>query len=261
MKLPAPKGEVLLEAITVVPPSAKQASLMQVSMAINKGDIVGVIGHSAAGKSSLARAILGIWPLYSGKVRLDKSDINQYKKEFLGEFVGYLPQDIELFEGTISENIARFGDINSDKVVEAATMAGVHEMILRLPEGYDTKIGMGGATLSGGQRQRVGFARAIYGNPVLVVLDEPNSNLDEAGELALLQAINRLKAKQITVIVITHRMNILQATTKLAVLKTGTLQMYGNKDEVLAKLNPTPPKPPVKPKKQPQIVKLSKPGA
>ncbi len=263
MKLPAPKGELLLENIVVVPPGAKQASLMQISMTINKGDIVGIIGHSAAGKSSLARAVLGIWPLHSGKVRLDKSDINQWKKEDLGEYIGYLPQDIELFEGTISENIARFGEVNADKVLESASLAGVHEMILRLPEGYDTKIGLGGTSLSGGQRQRIGFARAIYGDPVFVVLDEPNSNLDDAGELALLQAINRLKSKQTTVIVITHRLDILQATTKLAVLKAGTLQMYGNKDAVLAKLYPAKAKPKPRPQTKTAIpvVSLSKPGA
>jgi ATP-binding cassette subfamily C protein EexD len=233
MKLPSPTGEMLLENVVVVPPGSKQPSIKGISMMVNKGDVVGIIGPSAAGKSSLARAILGLWPLLQGKVRLDKADIHQWKKEDLGQYIGYLPQDIELFEGTVSQNIARFRDVDSDKVVEAAQKAGVHEMILRLPDGYDTRIGAGGATLSGGQRQRIGFARAIYDNPVLVVLDEPNSNLDDHGEAALVRAINVLKQNGTTVIIITHRPSILQVTNKLAVVKSGTLEMYGNTKEVL----------------------------
>ena len=236
MELPAPTGELMLEGVVVVPPGAKQPSIKGISMKINKGDVVGIIGPSAAGKSSLARAILGLWPLVQGKVRLDKADIHQWDKELLGKHIGYLPQDIELFEGTISQNIARFNEVDSQKVVEAAQKAGVHEMILRLPDGYDTRIGAGGATLSGGQRQRVGFARAIYDNPVLVLLDEPNSNLDDQGELALVQAIKLLKENQTTVILITHRPNILQVTNKLAVVKQGTLELYGDTNQVLAKI-------------------------
>jgi ATP-binding cassette subfamily C protein EexD len=236
MELPAPKGEIMLEGVVVVPPGAKQPSIKGISMIINKGDIVGIIGPSAAGKSSLARAILGLWPLIQGKVRLDKADIHQWDKELLGKYVGYLPQDIELFEGTISQNIARFNEVDSQKVVEAATKAGVHEMILRLPDGYDTKIGASGATLSGGQRQRIGFARAIYDNPVVVLLDEPNSNLDDQGELALIQAIKSLKQNNTTVIIITHRPSILQVTNKLAVVKQGVLELYGNTNEVLQKI-------------------------
>ena len=205
-------------------------------MMINKGDVVGVVGPSAAGKSSLARIILGLWPLAAGKARLDKADISQWDKTSLGRYVGYLPQDIELFEGTVSQNIARFTEVDSAKVVEAAQKAGVHEMILRLPEGYDTRIGVGGATLSGGQRQRIGFARAIYDNPVLVVLDEPNSNLDDQGEAALVQAIQSLKENNTTVILITHRPNILQVTNKLAVIRQGLLEAYGNTNDVLSKM-------------------------
>ncbi|MDD3342371.1 MAG: type I secretion system permease/ATPase [Sulfurospirillaceae bacterium] len=265
MELPAPKGELLLEAVVVVPPNAKQPSLRGVSFQVNCGDVVGIIGPSAAGKSSLARAILGLWPLASGKVRLDKSDIAQWDKEVLGQYIGYLPQDIELFEGTISENICRFSTVDAQKVVEAAQVAGVHEMILRLPEGYDTLIGAGGATLSGGQRQRVGLARALYNNPVLVVLDEPNSNLDDVGELALVEAVKILKAKGTTVILITHRPSILQVTNKLALMQQGTLQMYGNTNEVLQKLQQqaAPQQQPSAPKAQPsvapQVVSLSKP--
>jgi len=265
MELPAPKGELLLESVVVVPPNAKQPSLKGISLHIAKGDVVGVIGPSAAGKSSLARAMLGLWPLASGKVRLDVADISQWDKEKLGQHIGYLPQDIELFEGTISENICRFAEVDPLKVVEAAQISGVHEMILRLPEGYDTLIGQGGATLSGGQRQRIGLARALYGNPVLIVLDEPNSNLDDVGEAALVEAIKILKTKEITVILITHRPAILQVTNKLALMQQGLLQMYGNTAEVLQKLqqqaNPqSAPKPQPTSVPQPQVVSLSKPS-
>jgi len=265
MELPIPKGELLLESVVVIPPNAKQPSLKGISLHINKGDVVGVIGPSAAGKSSLARAMLGLWPLASGKVRLDVADISQWDKEKLGQHIGYLPQDIELFEGTISENICRFAEIDPIKVVEAAQIAGVHEMILRLPEGYDTLIGQGGATLSGGQRQRIGLARALYGNPVLIVLDEPNSNLDDVGEAALVEAIKILKTKEITIILITHRPAILQVTNKLALMQQGLLQMYGNTAEVLQKLqqqaNPqSAPKPQPASVPQPQVVSLSKPS-
>jgi len=236
MRLPNPKGEIILEQAAVIPPGAKQPSLKGISMIINEGDIVGVIGPSAAGKSSLARVILGLWPLAQGKVRLDKADIYQWDKQELGEFIGYLPQDIELFEGTISQNIARFNEVDAKKVVEAAKKAGVHEMILRLPEGYDTVIGAGGASLSGGQKQRIGFARALYDNPVLVVLDEPNSNLDEQGELALVKAIIDLKKQGTTVVIITHRTSILQVTNKLAVIQQGVLEMYGATKEVTEKI-------------------------
>ena len=265
MELPVPRGEILLEGVMVVPPNAKQPSLKGISFKVDSGDIVGIIGPSAAGKSSLARAILGLWPLASGKVRLDKSDISQWDKDLLGQYIGYLPQDIELFEGTISENICRFSEVNAQKVVEAAQIAGVHEMILRLPDGYDTLIGAGGATLSGGQRQRVGLARALYNNPVLVVLDEPNSNLDDIGEVALVEAIKILKTRGTTVVLITHRPSILQVTNKLAFMQQGLLQLYGNTNEVLQKLQQqVAPQQQSAPKAQqntaPQVVSLSKPA-
>ena len=265
MELPAPTGEILLEGVVVIPPGAKQPSIKGISMKIEKGDVVGIIGPSAAGKSSLARVILGLWPLVQGKARLDKADIYQWEKELLGKYIGYLPQDIELFEGTVSQNIARFNEIDSVKVVEAAQKAGVHEMILRLPDGYDTKIGAAGATLSGGQRQRIGFARAIYDNPVLVVLDEPNSNLDEQGERALVQAIKNLKEINTTVIIITHRPSILQVTNKIAVVKQGVLELYGNSNEVMSKMaeaakGKQPPAQIKKPTPMPKI-SLSKPGS
>ena len=237
MSLPAPKGEIILENVAVMPPGSKQPSIKGISMKIDEGDVVGIIGPSAAGKSSLVRIILGLWPLAAGKARLDKADIYQWDKQELGQYIGYLPQDVELFEGTISQNISRFGELDSKKVVAAAQIAGVHEMILRLPDGYDTVIGAGGATLSGGQRQRVGFARAVYNDPVLVVLDEPNSNLDEQGEFALIQAVKTLKENNTTVVIVTHRPSILQVTNKIAVIKQGVLELYGNTNEVLAKLS------------------------
>ncbi len=233
MQLPAPKGEITLENVVVIPPSGTVPSLKGISMRIEKGDVVGIIGPSAAGKSSLARVMLGLWPLTNGVARIDKADISQWDREDLGKYVGYLPQDIELFEGTVSQNIARFGEVEPEKVVEAATKAGVHEMILKLPEGYDTKIGPGGASLSGGQRQRIGLARALYNNPVFVVLDEPNSNLDDVGEAALVEAIKTLRAGGTTVVIITHRTNVLQATNKLALINNGVLELYGNTNDVL----------------------------
>ncbi len=233
MQLPAPKGEITLENVVVIPPSGTVPSLKGISMRIEKGDVVGIIGPSAAGKSSLARVMLGLWPLTNGVARIDKADISQWNREDLGQYVGYLPQDIELFEGTVSQNIARFGEVEPEKVVEAATKAGVHEMILKLHEGYDTKIGPGGASLSGGQRQRIGLARALYNNPVFIVLDEPNSNLDDVGEAALVEAIKTLRAGGTTVVIITHRTNVLQATNKLALINNGVLELYGNTNDVL----------------------------
>jgi ATP-binding cassette subfamily C protein EexD len=236
MPLPKPTGQFQLEDISVVPPGAKLPAIKGLSLTIASGDIVGVIGPSGAGKSSFARALLGIWPTASGHVRLDGVDMFSWNRDELGPAIGYLPQDIELFEGTISENIARFGVIDPEQVVAAAKLADVHELILRLPDGYDTVIGANGATLSGGQRQRIGLSRALYGNPVVVVLDEPNSNLDEQGELALSRALVKLKASQVTVILVTHRHNILSNVDKLLILNEGALALYGPRDQVIAHL-------------------------
>lgn len=237
MQLPEPQGNIQLENAVVVPPGSKVPVIKGVNLAIEKGDIVGIIGPSGAGKSTLVRAILGIWPTANGAIRLDGAEVFTWDREHLGDFIGYLPQDIELFEGTISENIARFGDIDAEKVVAAAKMADVHELILRLPEGYDTVIGgPAGGNLSGGQRQRIGLARALYGNPVLVVLDEPNSNLDEQGELALEKALLQLQAMQTTVLIVTHRNNVLAKVSKLMILRDGALVVYGPKDQVIAHL-------------------------
>ena len=236
MALPTPEGNFQLEAAVVVPPGGKKPVLKGISLAINKGDVVGVIGPSGSGKSTFARALLGIWPTANGKIRLDGADVFTWSRHDLGPHIGYLPQDIELFEGTISENIARFGVIDPEKVVDAARMADVHDLILRLPEGYDTHIGASGGNLSGGQRQRVGLARALYGNPAIIVLDEPNSNLDEQGEIALGNTINRLKKENATVVVVTHRNNVLAHVDKLLILNDGILTVYGPKDQVIAHL-------------------------
>ena len=236
MRLPPPKGQIRFEEAQVIPPGSKVPALRGISLAIEAGDILGVIGPSGAGKSTFARAALGIWPAAAGKIRLDGADIVAWNRDELGPYIGYLPQDIELFEGSISENIARFGEVDAEQVIQAAQMADVHDLILRLPEGYDTLIGASGGTLSGGQRQRIGLARALYGNPVLVVLDEPNSNLDEQGELALSNALQRLKQKHTTVILVSHRQTILTKVDKLLVLNDGQLAVYGPKEQVIAHL-------------------------
>ncbi len=236
MPLPAPQGEVSVEGLAVVPPGAQLPAIRGLSFRVAAGESVGIIGPSAAGKSTLARALLGIWPAAQGKVRLDGADVFAWRSEELGPHVGYLPQDIELFEGTISENIARFGTVDPVAVVEAARLAGVHELILRLPEGYDTLIGASGGALSGGQRQRIGLARAVYGKPKLIVLDEPNSNLDDQGERALAMALQQLKVSGSTLFVITHRTSALANVDKLLVLREGTLALYGPRDQVLAEL-------------------------
>lgn len=234
MNLPAPEGNLAFESVSAAPPGGRVPVLHNLAFAIEAGDIVGVIGPSASGKSTLARLMVGVWPAAVGTVRLDGADIYQWDKDQLGPHIGYLPQDIELFGGSIAENIARFGQIDAEKIVEAARLAGVHEMILRLPKGYDTLVGDRGAGLSGGQKQRIGLARALYGNPSLIVLDEPNSNLDEVGEAALKQAIDSLRAAGRTVVLITHRTSIIAATTKLLLLVEGQMRAYGPTAHVLA---------------------------
>ncbi len=236
MRLPEPKGNLSLEQIMVTPPNSRTAVIKGLSLQLNAGEVLGVVGPSASGKSSLARAILGVWPAVSGKVRLDGADIQNWNRAELGPYLGYLPQDIELFDGTISENICRFNEPDPDKIVAAAKLAGVHEMILRQPDGYDTVIGGAGGVLSGGQRQRIGLARAIYGNPKLLVLDEPNSNLDEQGEKELVIAIQRIKEMGCTVIVISHRTLVLTVVDKVLVLKDGVAVTFGPRDQVLGQL-------------------------
>ncbi|MDQ5767565.1 type I secretion system permease/ATPase [Thiothrix subterranea] len=236
MSLPAPKGDLRVESVTLIPPGSQQPILRSVSFDIAPGDALLVLGPSASGKSSLLRALLGIWPLAAGKVRLDGAEIGHWNRDELGSHIGYLPQDVELFEGTIAQNIARFNKIESEKVMDAARMAGVDEMIRRLPEGYDTLIGPGGATLSGGQRQRVGLARAIYGKPSVVILDEPNASLDDAGELALVNACKQLKSQGTTLILVTHRRSILEIADKVLLLVEGQVRLFGERDNVLQQL-------------------------
>ena len=243
MVLPAPKGALRAEQAVVAPPGSKVAVLKGLNFNIEAGSFVALIGASASGKSTLARALLGIWPVANGAIRLDGADIGQFERGLIGPYIGYLPQDIELFDGSIAENIARFGMLDADKVVAAAQAAGVHDMILHLPQGYDTEIGGSGGVLSAGQRQRVGLARALYGEPVLVVLDEPNSNLDDVGEQALAQALATLKQRGSTVVVITHRVGILSLADRIMVLNEGLLVLDGPRDEILAKLNQRPPQP------------------
>jgi ATP-binding cassette subfamily C exporter for protease/lipase len=236
MELPKPQGVLTVEGVTAGPPGATQAVVRGLSFAIAPGDALGVVGPSGSGKSTLARLLVGVWAAAGGKVRLDGADIYSWNKGELGPNIGYLPQDIELFGGTVSDNIARFGEVDPEKVVEAAKRAGVHDMILHLPKGYDTPLGDGGAGLSGGQKQRLGLARAMYGDPALIVLDEPNSNLDEIGEQALVQAVLDLRRRGKTIVLITHRTSIIGATSKLLVMRDGVGQMFGPTDQVLAAL-------------------------
>lgn len=237
MPLPPPTGQLRLENLLAQAPGSQRPILRIALAEVERGDVVGVIGPSASGKSTLARVLMGIWPLAAGTVRLDGADIASWDRETLGPFVGYLPQDVELFDGTIAENIARFGPVVPEKVVRAAEQAGIHEMILRFPNGYDTTVGPDGEFLSGGQRQRIALARALYGEPVFVVLDEPNSSLDDAGEKALLRAVADLKARAATVVLISHRTSIIAVVDKLLVLKDGMIHAFGPRAEVLRALN------------------------
>jgi len=236
MPLPDPAGRLSAALVSVSPPGSQAEVVRSVSLDITPGESVAIVGPSASGKSTLVRALIGVWPLARGVVRLDGADIGQYDRVELGRHLGYLPQDVELFDGTIAENIARLGAVDAESVVEAAKMAGVHELILQLPEGYDTRIGQGGQSLSGGQRQRIGLARALYGKPRLVVLDEPNSNLDHAGEAALAEALAGLRRDGSTVIVVTHRPSILTGMDRILVLNNGAIERFGPREEVMAAL-------------------------
>jgi ATP-binding cassette subfamily C protein EexD len=241
MPLPPPNGHVALDKVFVTPQEAPQPIIRGVSLTIEPGTAVAIIGPSAAGKSTLVRAILGILPTASGAVRIDGAEIAQWNREALGEHIGYLPQDVELLDGTVSENIARFGLVDPDKVIAAAIAAGVHHMILKLPDGYETRITAN--LLSAGQRQRIGLARALYDEPKLVILDEPNSNLDTQGDMALAESIQRMKKTGSTLILVTHRNNVLELVDKVAVLANGELVAFDTPARVLAMLNGTPQPP------------------
>lgn len=234
MALPAPRGELAVEQLSSSAPGTRRATLANLSFTLPAGQVLGVIGPSGCGKSTLARLLIGVWQPLAGKVRLDGAELSQWDKHQLGPHLGYLPQDIQLFAGTIAQNIARFAEVDADKVLAAAQLAGVHQLILQLPEGYETRLGEGGAGLSGGQKQRIGLARALYGLPAVIVLDEPNSNLDEAGEQALLQAIAQLKQHKRTLILITHKPNVLTLTDQLLILREGQLQAFGPTAKVLS---------------------------
>lgn len=236
MLLPDAQGNLSVEGLVVRAPGRDLPVLKGVSFAIQAGTVLGVIGPSAAGKSSLARAIVGVWPALSGSVRLDGSDLKHWDPDQLGRSLGYLPQDVELFSGTVADNIARFDVIDEAKIVQAAQMAGVHEMIQHLPKGYNTEIGDSGQTLSGGQRQRIGLARAVYGMPALIVLDEPNASLDAAGEQTLMNTIRALKDANRTVVLVTHKTNILTLCDAVLMIADGTVQAFGKRDEVLARV-------------------------
>lgn len=237
LALPRPAGRLSVESLSYVVPGTNRPILRNVSFRIDPADVLGIIGPSGAGKSTLARQIVGILPPSAGTMRLDGADVSLWPRESLGRHIGYLPQDIELFADTVAVNISRFRNDDDQEVIEAAQLAGVHDMILRLPGGYETQVGDGGAVLSGGYRQRIGLARAVYGNPSLVVLDEPSSNLDSDGDTALLSCIAELKKKGTTVVIISHRPNTLGAVDKLLFIREGTVEIFGARDEVISRLS------------------------
>ena len=236
MPLPAPKGVLTVENLVAGAPGQQAAIVRGVQFGLNTGEVLAVVGPSASGKTTLARLLVGLWPAIGGKVRLDGADIHTWDKTELGPYLGYLPQGVELLDGTLAENIARFGDVDMVQVEAAARLVGLHELIMSLPEGYNSPVGRDGAMLSGGQRQRVGLARALYGKPVFVVLDEPNSSLDEAGDLALANAIAALKQLGTTFVVMTHRTSVLGVADKMLIMRDGAQQAFGPRDEVLAAL-------------------------
>jgi ATP-binding cassette subfamily C exporter for protease/lipase len=235
MNLPHPQGHLRVEQIAAGTPVAPTSVILQgIDFQLAPGEVLGVIGASGSGKSTLARLLVGIWPVTEGHIRLDDADIFQWNKDQLGASIGYLPQDIELFAGTVAENIARFQEVDPQKVLTAAKLAGVHELILQFPAGYDTVLGHGGNGLSGGQKQRIALSRALYDDPALLVLDEPNANLDEAGELALNQAIMQLRAEGKTVVLISHRPQLIATTTHLLLLNAGKMRIFGPTQYVLS---------------------------
>jgi PrtD family type I secretion system ABC transporter len=243
--LPAPVGRFDVERLTYTFATSRSAFIRNVSFSLAAGESLGIIGASASGKTTLLRLLLGLWRGQSGVVRLDGADITRWDRDALGEHIGYLPQDVELFAGTVGENIARLGASSgpeaSEGIVRAARLAHAHEMILKLPDGYDTQIGEGGAILSGGQRQRIALARALYGEPRVVMLDEPNANLDASGEAALVAALADLKARGVTVIMVSHNLALMSALDRLALLKEGALELFGAGAAVLARLRGTTP--------------------
>ncbi|HKL26066.1 MAG TPA: type I secretion system permease/ATPase [Desulfuromonadales bacterium] len=234
MDLPEPTGQIATEGVTLR--MGDNFILRDIGFSLQAGESMGLIGPSGAGKTTLCRLLLGIWPPTAGHVRLDGADISNWDPEKLGPYLGYLPQEVELFAVSIAENIARLGEVDSEKVIAAARMAGVHELVLQMPQGYDTRVGEGGVVLSGGQRQRIGLARALYDNPKLVVLDEPDSNLDDEGEKALLESWKNLKEAGTTLIVVSHKPSLLASVDKVLVLKEGQAAMFGDRDQIFKTL-------------------------
>lgn len=235
MSLPKPEGRLSLENVVVLAPRTNKAVLKNITFTMAVGSHFGVFGPSGAGKSTLAKAILGLWPVSQGVVRLDAADISKWNRNRLGPYLGYLPQDIELFDGTIAENISRFQEMEPKEVVAAARRARVHELILSFQDGYDTHVSQLGGIITGGQKQRLGLARAIYKMPRLIVLDEPNANLDQEGEIALISLIKELKAEKVTLVVIAHRPNILVQLDNIIVMNKGMITDFGNSETILKK--------------------------
>lgn len=236
INLPAPKGEVSLEGVFGGPPGSTNPFVQNVNLKIPAGVVVAIVGSSASGKSTLVRLITGVWAPRVGTVRLDGADLRTWPRELLGPYIGYVPQDVELIEGTVAENIARLGSLDSERVIAAARAAGVHEMVLQMADGYGTQVGANGAFLSGGQRQRIALARAMYGDPPLLVLDEPNANLDEAGEIALDLALQQAKQRGQTVLIVSHRPIAIRNCDLILVMQEGQVSLYGPREQVMAKL-------------------------
>ena len=241
MQLPPPVGQLVVENLFVAAPGKGPAILKGLSFVLNAGESLALIGPSASGKTTLTRALVGIWGAQSGKVRLDGADVFQWPKENLGPYLGYLPQTVELFDGTIAENIARFGEVDMDKVQAASRLLGMDELVQTMPEKYDTRVGTAGAFLSGGQRQRLALARAVYGVPKLIVLDEPNSSLDEQGDALFIELLKTLKAAGSTVVIVTHKSSPLAVVDRILFMNDGRMQLWGPRDEVLAKLKEVAP--------------------
>jgi PrtD family type I secretion system ABC transporter len=237
--LPKPKGTISIEQLVCVPPGARVAALKSITFNIGAGEQLAIIGHSGAGKSTLAKALVGAWQPVSGIIRLDGAALRDYDHEVLGSYVGYLPQEVDLLEGTISDNISRFSSPRNDaEIIRAAQQADAHDLILRLPDGYETRITDFGRSLSGGERQRIALARALYGKPSIVVLDEPAANLDRDGELALMRALSSAREMGMTTVMIAHRPSLVEQADRVLVLEEGRIMAFGTRNDVFAQLFP-----------------------
>ncbi len=238
MPLPQPAGALKVENVMVSVPGKSMPVLHGVTFDLSPGEVLGILGKTAAGKSTLARVLIGVVAPHAGHVRLDGTDVSRWARDDLGAHIGYLPENPAALEGTVAQCIARYGDVDSEKVVEAAREAGIYEIIQSLPDGFDTNLSNNTNVLSGGQRQRIAFARALYGDPKLVVLDEPNSNIDFEGDRALISAVKGLKEKGITTVIVSHRQSILACVDKLLLLDGGSVEMFGPRDRVIAHIAP-----------------------